>query len=256
MPMLLAVDIGNTNIVLGLFQGETLVGQNRLVTPPAITAAEAVALMRGLIEAAGIPCKEISKVVVGSVVPVLTEPFCQAGEEVVGVVPVNVTSQIKLPVKIDIDQPEQVGADRIANAAAGLVLHGVPVIVVDFGTATTFDVISSAGAYIGGVIIPGPKTAMADLARRAARLFEVPLEAPERMIGRSTEQALQSGMFYGTVGQVDYIIERIIAESGEEGHTILATGGLAGRIEKHSRLIQKVEPDLTLQGLRLIAEMN
>lgn len=254
--MLLAVDIGNTNIVLGLFQGKALVAQSRLTTPPNLTADEASIQIQEFLASAEASDSDIVQAVVGSVVPALTEPFCRAGEKLTGAMAVNVTSQIELPVQIDIDEPEQVGADRIANAAAGLVLHGGPVIVVDFGTATTFDVISGGGAYIGGVIIPGPQTAMADLARRAARLFEVPLEPPARMIGRSTEQALQSGMFYGTVGQVDYIVERIMAESGEKDHTILATGGLAGRIEKHSRLIQKVEPDLTLQGLRLIGEMN
>jgi len=250
--MMLVIDIGNTNIVLGLFRGEELLARRRLTTPSRLTPDEAADRLRLFLGERG---SAASRAVVGSVVPLLTAPFCEACELLTGTNPINVTAGIKLPVKIDIDEPGQCGADRIANSAA-LLSHGTPAIAVDFGTATTFDVVSRDGAYIGGVIIPGPQTAMADLARKAARLFEVRLEPSPSIIGRSTEAALKAGLFNGTVGQVDYIIEKIIAESGESDHTIIATGGLAGSIEKHSRFIQRVEPDLTLQGLRIIGEIN
>ena len=126
-------------------------------------------------------------------------------------------------------------------------------IVVDFGTATTFDIVSVEGAYVGGVIIPGPETSMAQLSRRAARLFEVPFEPPEQVVGRSTAEALKSGLFHGTVGQVDYILDKILEETGFSNPTIVATGGLSSSIDKHSRLIKQIEPDLTLEGLQLIA---
>lgn len=249
--MLLTIDIGNTNITLGAFEQDRLTGTMRLSTPRSLTVDEACVPLERFI---GSGDSRPGRVVLASVVPPLTPVYSQAIERLTTAAPLVVGPDIDLPIKIEIDRPDQVGADRIANAVAGFLLHGGPAVIVDFGTATTFDVISRAGAYTGGVIIPGPQTAMADLARRAARLFEVSIEPPEQVIGRSTKQALQSGFFHGTVGQVDYIIEKIIAESGEADHRVLATGGLAGRIEAHSRLIQRVEPDLTLHGLRLIAE--
>jgi len=148
------------------------------------------------------------------------------------------------------------GADRIANAVAGYAKYQSSVIVVDFGTATTFDVISNSGAYVGGVIIPGPETSIAELARKAARLFEVKISPPKSVIGKTTEEALQSGLFYGTVGQVDYIINRIIKDTGTTDYSIVATGGLARGFETHSQYITEVNPILTLEGLRLIGELN
>ncbi len=248
--MLLAIDIGNTNITLGAFEADQISQTMRLSTPHALTVDEAVMPLERFI---GFNGGEIARTVLASVVPRLSSVYADAVRRLASHDPLIVSPEIKLPVRIEIDRPEQLGADRIANAVAGFLMYGGPAVVVDFGTATTFDVISSSGAYVGGVIIPGPQTAMTDLARRAARLFQVPIEPPERVIGRSTEQALQAGFFFGTVGQVDYIIEKIISESGETGHHIIATGGLAGRIEMHSRFIQEVEPDLTLHGLRLIS---
>lgn len=248
---MLVIDIGNTNIVAGLFRGEDLVNTGRLPTPQKIQVEFAVAWLK---QVAGNADQDGA--VLGSVVPDLTEPFVQALTDLVGQPPLVVSARIDLPISIDINLPDQVGADRIANATAGFIQYGGPVTIVDFGTATTFDIVSKAGAYIGGVIIPGPKTAMADLARRAARLFEVPIVRPEKVIGRSTEAALQSGFYYGTVGQVDYILRQIIAESGEAGHTIIATGGLAGTIAERSQLIQQVDANITLSGLRYVALHN
>jgi len=254
--MLLAIDIGNTNVVAGIFDGDQLTGSFRATSQLKMTADEAGSSLGDLLERQNLTTDQIDKVVIGSVVPPLTEVFEEATRDQFSVDPIIVTDRIKLPVRIEIDQPDEVGADRIANAAAVFERYGGPSIVVDFGTATTFDVISAEGAYIGGVIIPGPETSMAELARRAARLFEVRIEPPEQVVGKSTAGALKSGLFFGTVGQVDYIIERIIDETGFENTTIIATGGLAGGIEKHSRHIQQVDPNLTLDGLRLIADLN
>lgn len=254
--MLLAIDIGNTNVVVGIFDRDRLMDSFRTTSQLEMTTDQASSYLGNLLEKENLAPHQFNKTVIGSVVPPLTSVFEQATRKVFGVEAIIVTAQIKLPVKIEIDQPDEVGADRIANAASVSKRYSGPSIVVDFGTATTFDIISDEGAYIGGVIIPGPKTSMAELARRAAKLFEIKIEPPERVVGKSTAGALKSGLFFGTVGQVDYIVERIIDETGFENCTIVATGGLAGEIEKHSRYIKQVDPNLTLDGLRLIADMN
>ena len=254
--MLLAIDIGNTNTVFGVYRETALRGSFRVASRRDLTADEAGSFVLSLLKRMEIEATEVDKVVIGSVVPPLTSVFEETSRKYLGCNPITVTARIKLPVRIEIDRPDEVGADRIANAAAGFQRFGGPVIVVDFGTATTFDVVSTDGAYIGGVIIPGPETSMADLARKAARLFEIRIEPPDRVVGKTTAGALKSGLFFGTVGQVDYIIERIKEETGFDGCTVVATGGLAGSIEKYSQHIKLVDPNLTLDGLRLIAEMN
>ena len=254
--MLLVIDIGNTNVHYGVYEVRDLAGEFRIATPSRMTADEAGLAVSHFLRRHDIAPESIDKVVMGSVVPQLTAAFEQAVHGYLQREPITVSHRLNLPVTIEIDQPDQVGADRIANAVAGFIRWGGPVIVVDFGTATTFDVINSRGAYIGGVIIPGPETSMAELARRAARLFEVRIEKPDSVVGKSTAGALKSGAFYGLVGQVDFIIDKILEESGFEECTIVATGGLASQIEKHSRHITEVVPSLTLEGLRLIGEGN
>ena len=254
--MLLAIDIGNTNVVAGIYDGDKLIGSCRTISQHDMTADQAGSCFDDLLVRYDLTPQKIDKVVIGSVVPPLTTVFDEATRDLFDIDPIIVTARIKLPVKIEIDQPDEVGADRIANSAAAFERYGGPAIVVDFGTATTFDIVSVDGTYIGGVIVPGPETSMAELARRAAKLFDVRIEPPEQVVGKSTAGALQSGLFFGTVGQVDYIIERIIDETGFKNCTIVATGGLAGGIEKHSRHITQVDPNLTLDGLRLIADMN
>lgn len=252
--MLLAIDIGNTNIVVGVYDGSTLKDHFRLETRHGMTADEAGMFMTWVLERMKIANEEIDSVIIGSVVPPLSELFETTAKKHFGCHPILVSARIDLPIKIEIDRPDEVGADRIANSVAAFARFGGPVIVVDFGTATTFDVISREGAYIGGLIIPGPETSAAELARRAARLFEVRIEAPNRVVGKSTAEALKSGLFYGAVGQVDYIIDKIIEETGEAKTKLVATGGLANRIAEHSRHLELIEPTLTLDGLRLIAE--
>lgn len=249
---LLAIDIGNTDTVVGVFKGETIKDHFRVASDHRMTADQGGFFITGLLERMKIANEDIEDVVISSVVPQLTPVFEETARKYFGCVPVIVSASIPLPIRIDVDHPNEVGADRIANAVAAFHKFGGPVIVVDFGTATTFDVVSADGAYIGGIIIPGPKTSLGELARKAARLFEVRIDKPERVVGRSTEGALMSGMYYGTVGQVDYLIEQIIEETGYANVRVIATGGLAGRIKDASRYIKLLEPTLTLEGLRLI----
>jgi len=200
--------------------------------------------------------EQIESVILCSVVPPLTTTFELMSKKHLGCLPTLVSHKLKLPITIDIDQPDQVGADRIANAVAAFTKFGGPVIVIDFGTATNFDIVSAKGAYIGGILLPGPETSMAELARKAARLFEVRIEPPDTVVGRSTAGALKSGLFYGTVGQVDYLVDKVIEETGFKDARIIATGGFSRGLDKYSRHIRIVEPNLTLDGLRLISEMN
>jgi len=254
--MLLAVDIGNTNVVTGVYKGEILKDSFRVSTARKMTADEAGFFISGLLERMHVSGEEVQNVVIASVVPPLTPVFEQTAKKYFGCFPVIVSARVKLPVTVDVDNPDEVGADRLANAAAAFTKFGGPVIVIDFGTATTFDVVNGEGAYVGGIILPGPETSMASLARSAARLFEVRIEPPDKVVGRSTAAAMKSGFFYGTVGQVDYLVDRIVEETKFERCTVIATGGLASGIEKHSRHIKLIDPHLTLEGLRIIAGMN
>ena len=254
--MLLAIDIGNTNTVVGVFDRDKLRDYFRVASSHHLTSDEAGLFVTGLLDRMEIRPNEINRIVVSSVVPRLSTVYERMCARFFRVEPLWVSVDITLPVTIDIDKPRQVGADRIANAAAAFVKYGGPVIVIDFGTAINFDVVTEQGAYIGGVLVPGPETSMAELARKAARLFEVRLAEPERAVGRTTAQALQSGLFYGTLGQIDFILDRIIAETEFTNPSVVATGGLANGIEKHSRHISKVDPTLTLDGLRYIAAAN
>lgn len=254
--MLLAIDIGNTNIVIGLFDNDHLRDHIRLATRPHMTADEAGLLMSQFLGNMGVSNENIDHVIICSVVPWATPMLTDVAQRYFGCIPTIVSHELKLPIEINIERPAELGADRIANAVAGFIKFGGPVIIVDFGTATTFDIVDDSGKYLGGVILPGPHTAMSELARKAARLFQVRIEPPDKVIGRSTQAALQSGMYYGTVAQTDILLEQIIEEGGFTRATIVATGGLAKEIQKHSRHMKLIEPTLTLDGLRLIEEAN
>ncbi|MEK7774695.1 MAG: type III pantothenate kinase [Candidatus Zixiibacteriota bacterium] len=251
--MLMAIDIGNTNIVAGIYNGEKLVDSFRISSRNHLTSDEAVVYLQAALMRAGTTPADISKAVIASVVPRLTGALDEACVTLFKRNALIVSARIPMPITIEIDSPDQLGADRIANAVAGFAKWGGPLIVVDFGTATTFDVVDSKGTYIGGVIIPGPETAMEELAKRAARLFEVRIEEPTSVVGKSTAAALKSGLYYGTIGQIDYIIERILGETGFKNATIVATGGLASGMNTHSRFIKQVASSLTLDGLRILA---
>ncbi len=251
--MLLAIDVGNTEVTLGLFDGRRLARSFRLSSETRRTPDELALYFTQIFPELSVRGDHAA--VMASVVPALTPSYVDAARRLTGHNPLEVSSRIPSGVEIEYRDPQSTGADRIANAAAALRLFGAPVIVVDFGTATTFDVIVKDRRYLGGVIAPGILTGAEHLIQRAARLTAFELRAPERVVGRSTEESLQSGVYYGAVGQVDAIVRRIAAEERIRP-MVVATGGLAAMIASHSETIEKVDVDLTLHGLRIIYELN
>lgn len=250
--MLLAIDIGNTNTVIGCFRGEELLGSFRIQSRRAYTTDEAGILCKQLIDHHIKSVDPVSQVVLCSVVPVLTAVYEKMARQYFGCRADTLTAASPLGFEIAVKEPSQVGADRLANALAALHLHGGPCVVVDFGTATTFDVLDAKGTYLGGVILPGVITSSAELARRAAQLFRVRIEKPPHVIGKDTRSAMQSGIYFGTVGQVEYILGAIRTELGVEPK-VIATGGLAELWGGGIRGIQAVDVNLTLKGLALFA---
>jgi type III pantothenate kinase len=253
--MLLAVDVGNTNVVVGLFDGERLDHSWRLETDAARTADEYAALLQTLLEHAGHGFNQISGVAISSGVPPLTTTFGDLSRRYFGLSPLVVSADIETGIRIAIDNPREMGADRIVNALAALRIHGVPAIVIDFGTATTFDPVSANGELLGTAIAPGLQTSMEGLYRRAAKLFSVELVPPGTAIGRNTVAALQSGAIYGYVGLVEGLVARIKREMGGQP-LVIATGGLAPLIVNSTDVVDVTDLDLTLHGLRLIHELN
>jgi type III pantothenate kinase len=251
--VLLAIDVGNTSTVIGILERHVLAHRWRIASDAARTADEFSILVRELCTQSGIGGDEVTGVVVCSVVPALTSAVAAMAEAVFGIEPVVVGSDLDLGISIEYTDPTEVGADRLANAVGVHAMVRGPAIVVDFGTATTFDVVAADGSYLGGAIAPGVLTSAENLFRRAALLYRVALAPPERVVGRSTEESLRSGIVYGAAGQVDEIVRRIVAEWGIEPK-VIATGGLAERIALFSKTIDGVEPDLTLYGLSLIHE--
>jgi type III pantothenate kinase len=249
--MLLAIDIGNTEVTLGLFKGKRLARTFRVSSETRRTADE-VALLLGQVfpEARK---GALSGVVLASVVPPQTPLYARAARRLCGRAPIEVGAGTPHGLAIEYLDPSAVGADRIANAVGAFDRYRAPAIIVDFGTATTFDVLLTGRRYRGGVIVPGVFTGAEQLIRRAARLGAFELKPPARVVGRTTEESLQSGVFYGAVGQVDSIVRRIAAEERIRP-TVVATGGLAAEIAAHAETIDHVDPDLTLHGLRALHE--
>lgn len=248
--MLLVLDIGNTNIVVGLFEGDTLKGHWRLSTLDR-TEDEAGLLLLELLKENCIPHDGVEGAILSSVVPRLEEVWRDATRAYLGVSPFVVTSQMDLGMKIDMDKPAEVGADRLVNSVAAIAKYGWPLITVDLGTAVTLDVVSETGGYIGGAIAPGLAVSMATLFSKAAKLPQVALTPPERTIGRDTISAIQSGIIYGYVGLVDSLVERMFAELGRKT-PVIATGGHAAILARESKTITNVEPWLTLDGLLIL----
>ncbi len=251
--MLLAVDIGNTNTVIGILEGRELLFRWRVSTDARRTSDEFAVLLRELTVPAGVELGSVTGVALCSVVPALTGAFVAMAESALKADPIVVGPDLDLGIAIDYRDPSEVGPDRLANAVGVRELVDGPAIVVDFGTATTFDVVSADGRYLGGAIAPGVLTSAENLFTRAALLHGVALDPPSSAIGRSTEESLRSGIVFGVVGQVDEIVRRI-REEWEEEPTVVATGGLAEKFSIFSKAIQIVEPDLTLLGLAIIHE--
>jgi type III pantothenate kinase len=247
--VLLAVDVGNTQTALGLYEGERLHDHWRVATEPERTGDELGVLLGGLLD-----FDAVDGICVASSVPALVRSYQRFAERWAGAPLLLVEPGVRTGIAIRYDDPREVGADRIANAVAAGERYGTPCIVVDFGTSTNFDAVSAEG-FVGGVLAPGIEISMDALFARAARLFRVEVAAPPTVIGKTTAHALQSGMVYGFAGQVDGIVERMRAELGE-GARVVATGGLADVIAPHARSIELVDPFLTLDGLRLVWVRN
>ena len=256
MGLLLALDVGNTNTVIGFFEGDALVATARLTTVRERTSDEHSLFLRAVIEAKGRRVGEVDDVIVSSVVPPQDFPIRAACRDAFGIDPLFVAPGVKTGMKILYDHPSEVGADRIVNAVAAISAYGKPCIVVDFGTATTFDVVTASGDYLGGVICPGPGISADALFSRAARLSRVDLHKPERVVGKNTAQSIQSGLFWGVLAQAEGLIARIRAEMGEPEMKVVVTGGLAPLFAASSPDLSLVDTDLTLRGLKILHDRN
>jgi len=253
--MLLAVDIGNTSIMLGLYKTESLGPRWRLASDNERTADEYGILLTQLLDSAGVRPGEVGDIAIASVVPPLTGTFDQACRNYLNAVPLVVDAGTRTGIALRYEDPKQVGADRVVNAAAVRRIHRGPACIVDFGTATIFDAISAEGEYLGGAIAPGIGIASDALFRRTAKLPRVEIMRPPSAVGRNTVHSLQSGLFYGYVGLVDGMVARFRAELGPEMKTV-GTGALVELIAKETRSIDIVEPWLALKGLKIIYDLN
>jgi type III pantothenate kinase len=249
--VLLVVDIGNTNVTFGVFRGAELARAWRIHTDATRSADEYGVLLVGMLTHGDISAEEVGAVALSSVVPALTPVFSEVAKQYFGCDGAFVAADADTGVVLNVDYPAEVGPDRIANAAAARVLYGAPVVVVDFGTTTNFDVIDADGAFIGGAFTPGIRISMDALFSRATLLRPVDLVEPPRVIGRNTVECLQSGLYYGFLGQMERMLERILDELGAPA-VVVATGGLADAIGARSPLVHHVDPYLTLKGLELI----
>jgi type III pantothenate kinase len=253
--MLLTIDIGNTNITLGLYAGDTLGPRWRLATNHQRMADEYGILLINLFQNAGIAPAQVQGIAVASVVPPLTSTLAQACEKYLGQAPFVVDAGVKTGVRVKYDDPKAVGADRVVDAAAVQKLYGGPACVVDMGTATTFDAISATGDYLGGAIAPGISIAAEALFQRTAKLPMVDLVRPPTAIGRNTVNAIQSGLLFGYVGLVEGMVARFRGELGPK-MKVIATGGLADLIAAETKVIDIIAPWLTLDGLKIVWELN
>lgn len=245
--MLLAIDVGNTNTVFAVFKGDSLIDRWRIHTDHGRSADEYAAFLNQVFDLSGLKLKKITDVLVSSVVPETNFHVGRLCEKYIGAVPVFI-SKDNVPIDLKVDRPEDVGADRLVNALAVKAHYSTPAIVIDFGTATTFDVIDADGAYAGGVIAPGIDLSMRALHQAASKLPKISVRKPDAVIGKSTVEAMRSGVYWGYAGLIEGIVGGIREELGGDV-LVLATGGLAGLFSRDSHVIQKVDEDLTLKGL-------
>jgi len=253
--MLLAVDVGNTNVTLALFEGERLVADWRVTSHRERTADEMAVELRQLFNLRGFELDVVSGVVISSVVPNLNPALIEASRRYLKTEPVMVGPGVKTGVRIRYENPKDVGADRIANALAAFTKYGGPGVGIDFGTAVTYDAISAEGDYLGGAIAPGVEISLDALVSNTAMLRRVEAVAPDSVIGRNTVTSIQSGLVWGFVAQVEGMVERMVAELGGTAK-VIATGGQAGLVAGLTNVIQATDPLLTLEGLRLIYLQN
>lgn len=253
--MLLVVDVGNTQTHFGTYEGEQLLEHWRFATVPRSTADELGAALRALLELRGIGLADLNGSIVSSTVPQLEPEWTRMGKRYLGHDTLVVGPGLRTAMPIRIDNPRELGADRLVNSVAAYDKVQGPVIAVDFGTAVTYDVVSGKGEYLGGVITPGVSISLDALTTRGARLPKIDLAPPRHAIGKSTVEAIRSGIIYGYAAQADGIVGRILEELGEDAE-VLATGGLAPHIAPHTQVIDEIDEDLTLKGLKLLYERN
>ncbi|MGD0676962.1 MAG: type III pantothenate kinase [Polyangiaceae bacterium] len=253
--MLLAIDVGNTNIVYGIFEGETLIHKFRVESVRGRTADEYCVALLAMLAMRGIQPARVDAAILACVVPPLTDPMVELTRALLGHDPIVVGPGIRTGMAILIENPREVGADRIADAVAGYDRSKGGAVVVDFGTSTNFDVVTPKGEYLGGVLAPGLQISADALFVRAAKLPRVEIVKPPKVVGRNTIHAMQSGIVYGYVGLVDGLVERILGELGYPCE-VIATGGLASLIAPLSKTISAIDEDLTLVGLRILYDRN
>jgi type III pantothenate kinase len=253
--MMLVVDAGNTNIVFAVHDGETWIGRWRIATDDQRTSDEYAVWLMSLFTMSGIKRESIDRAVIGTVVPAALYHLRRVCRDYFDVEPLVARARLDWGFQIKIDNPDEVGADRLLNSLAAHQAYGGPLVVIDFGTATTFDVVDKDGAYLGGIIAPGINLSIEALHKAAARLPRIGIGRPQAVIGRSTVPAMQSGVYWGYVGLIEGLVARIQAEYGDH-LKVIATGGLAPLLAEGTTAIETIAPDLTLDGLRLLALRN
>lgn len=254
--MLLTIDVGNTNITLGVYNQDKLIGTFRMTTKESRTSDEYGFSICGILEHRDIDARDVDAVIIASVVPDIMYSLVNGIIKYLKVKPLVVSSGIKTGIRIVTENPKEIGPDRIVDAVAGYEIYGGPVIVVDFGTATTYDLIGPNGTFEAGITAPGIETAARSLWGGAAMLPAIEIKKPKSILAKETISSMQAGLVYGTIGQTEYIIEKIKKESGYTNVTVVATGGLGKIIARETDSIDIYKPDLTLDGLRLIYNKN
>ena len=254
--MLLVIDVGNTNITLGVFKREEVLGTFRMTTKLPRTSDEYGIMLKELVERQGILSKDIHAVIIASVVPDIMHSLGSAMIKYFGIKPIIVSAGIKTGIRIMTENPKQVGADRIVDAVAAYTLYGGPVIVIDFGTATTYDIVGPEASFEGAVIAPGIRTSAQAMWGQAAMLPAIEIKKPDTILAKETVSSMQAGIVFGQIGQVEYIVDRIRRESGYTDAKVVASGGLGNIIARETEVIDVYDPQLTLKGLRIIYEKN